>query len=101
MNYGIILNVLGGLLRFLGLIMAVPLFVAVYYGESPLPFIMAIAITGITGFILSYKYTSEGEWKKREGFAIVAFGWLAAALFGAIPFMLDGITPINAVFESM
>lgn len=101
MNFGIIFNVLGGLLRFLALIMAVPLFVAIYYGESPYPFVLAIVLTGITGVLLSYKYHSEGDWKKREGFAIVAFGWLAAALFGAIPFMLDGISPINAVFESM
>ncbi|WP_406659728.1 TrkH family potassium uptake protein [Methanolobus sp. ZRKC3] len=101
MNYGIVLNVLGGLLRFLGIIMTIPLLVAVYYNESLLPFILAIAITGITGFLLSYRHTSDGDWKKREGFAIVAFGWLAAALFGSIPFMLDGITPINALFESM
>ncbi len=101
MNFGIIFNVLGGLLRFLGLIMAIPLFVAIYYGESPQPFIFAVVLTGVTGFLLSYKYHAEGDWKKREGFAIVAFGWLAAALFGSIPFMLDGISPINAVFESM
>ena len=101
MNLGIIFNVLGGLLRFLGLIMAIPLFVAIYYGESPQPFVFAVVITGVTGFLLSYKYHAEGDWKKREGFAIVAFGWLAAALFGSIPFMLDGIAPINAIFESM
>jgi trk system potassium uptake protein TrkH len=101
MNYGIILNVLGGLLRFLGLIMAIPLLVAIYYGESPHPFLLTIVLTGVTGFLLSYKYHSNDDWTKREGFAIVAFGWLAAALFGSIPFMLDGISPINAVFESM
>jgi trk system potassium uptake protein TrkH len=101
MNYRIILNVLGGLLRFLGIIMAIPLLVAIYYGESPHPFVLAIVLTGVTGFLLSYKYHSDDDWKNREGFAIVAFGWLAAALFGSIPFMLDGISPINAVFESM
>lgn len=101
MNYSIILNVLGGLLRFLGLIMAIPLFVAIYYGESLSPFVFAIVLSGVIGFLLSYKYHSEGDWKTKEGFAIVAFGWLAAAFFGAIPFMLDGISPINAMFESM
>jgi len=38
---------------------------------------------------------------RKEGFAIVALGWLAAAFFGSIPFMLDGFSPLNAVFESM
>lgn len=101
MNYKIILNVLGGLLRFLGLIMVVPLLVAYYYDESLYPFIVAVVLTGFTGIILSLKYKSDEEWKAREGFAIVSFGWLAAAVFGAIPFVFDGITPLNAFFESM
>ena len=101
MKYEVILNVLGGLLRFLGAIMILPLLVAIYYGDSLYPFLTAVAITGLTGIVLSKRYNSSDEWKTREGFAIVALGWLAAAVFGAIPFMLDGISPINAIFESM
>ena len=101
MNNKIVLNVLGGLLRFLGLIMVVPLLVAYYYDESLYPFIVAVLITGLTGIILSLKYKSDEDWKTREGFAIVALGWLAAATFGAIPYVFDGITPLNALFESM
>ena len=101
MNYKIVLNVLGGLLRFLGLIMVVPLLVAYYYNESLYPFIVAVVITGLTGIILSLKFKSDEDWKTREGFAIVAMGWLAAAAFGAIPFVFDGIAPLNALFESM
>jgi len=101
LNHGVVLNVLGALLRFLGAIMVVPLLVALYYGDSLYPFLAAVIITGLTGILLSYKYKSTDEWKAREGFAIVAFGWLAAAIFGSIPFMLDGFSPINAIFESM
>ena len=101
MNYKIVLNVLGGLLRFLGLIMVVPLLVAYYYDESLYPFIVAVVVTGLTGIILSLRYKSDEDWKTREGFAIVAMGWLAAAAFGAIPFVFDGIAPLNALFESM
>ncbi|MDD2438991.1 MAG: TrkH family potassium uptake protein, partial [Methanosarcinaceae archaeon] len=63
-------------------------------------FLVAILITSLVGFLL-LKYKSEGDWLLKEGFAIVALGWLAAALFGAIPFVLDGISPLNALFESM
>ncbi|MGP8319177.1 MAG: TrkH family potassium uptake protein [Methanosarcinaceae archaeon] len=101
MNYKTVLNVLGGLLRFLGLIMIVPLFVAYYYGEPLYPFSIAVAVTGLTGIVLSLAYKSDEEWKQRDGFAIVAMGWLAAAIFGAIPFLFDGISPLNAIFESM
>ena len=101
MNHGVILNVLGGLLRFLGAIMIIPLLVSFYYGDPLYPFLVAVVITGLTGILLSHRYKEPEEWKVKEGFAIVAFGWLAAAIFGSIPYMLDGISPINALFESM
>jgi trk system potassium uptake protein TrkH len=101
MNKAVIFNVIGGVLRFLGLVMMIPLLVAVYYNEPLLPFAVAVAITGAIGIMLSMRYRVEGDWKIKEGFAIVAFGWLSVALFGSIPFMLDGISPINALFESM
>ncbi len=38
----------------------------------------------------------------KEGFGIVTFSWLAAAVFGAIPFVwVGGLSPVNAVFETM
>ncbi len=100
MNFRVVLYALGGVLRLLGLIMLVPLGVAYYYGESLTPFLVSILITTLTGFLL-LSYKTEEEWMRKEGFAIVALSWLAAAVFGAIPFMLDGISPLNAVFESM
>ncbi|SFM15036.1 TrkH family potassium uptake protein [Methanolobus profundi] len=81
--------------------MMVPLLVAFYYGDPLYPFLVAVVVTGLTGILLSYRYKEADEWKIREGFAIVAFGWLAAAAFGSIPYMLDGISPVNALFESM
>ena len=35
--------------------------------------------------------------------AVVGLGWLLAALFGALPFYLSGVTPLfaDAYFESM
>ena len=80
--------------------MIIPLGVAYYYKESLTPFLVSILITALTGIIL-YSYKTEGDWARQEGFAIVAFGWLAAAVFGAIPFILVGISPLNALFESM
>lgn len=101
MNYTIIFNFAGNLLKFLSLVMVVPLLVAVYYGESLLPFGITIAITGILGIILSRVYRVEGEWKVKEGLAIVVFAWITAAIFGSIPFMLEGVSVINSIFETM
>ena len=40
---------------------------------------------------------------RRDGFGIVTFGWLAAAVLGSLPFVLTGVItdPIAAVFETM
>lgn len=100
MNFKIVLYVLGGLLRLLGILMIIPLGVAYYYGEDLTPFIVSTLITTLVGFLL-LSYRTEDEWTRKEGFAIVALGWLAAAVFGAIPFVLEGISPINSLFESM
>lgn len=100
MNINVIFYVLGGLLRLLGIIMVIPLGVAYYYGESITPFLVSIVLTVLTGLIL-LSYKTDQDWMRKEGFAIVALGWLAAAVFGAIPFMIEGIHPLNALFESM
>lgn len=101
MNSAVVLSVLGTLLRFQGAIMLIPLLVAVYYNEYTMPFIVGIVLTEICGIFLWLRYKSDDEWKHREAFATVAFGWLTAAVFGTIPFIISGISPINALFESM
>lgn len=101
MNSAVVLSVLGTLLRFQGIIMIIPLLVAVYYNESTMPFIVGIVLTEIAGTFLWLRYKSDAEWKHREAFATVAFGWLTVTIFGTIPFIISGISPINALFESM
>ena len=101
MNSKVILNVLGTLLRFLGLMMIVPLILAFYYHESPVPFLVGIGLTEIAGIYLWSRYKSDDDWKLREAFAIVALSWLTAMIFGAIPFIVEGISPLNAFFETM
>ena len=57
-------------------------------------------VIGIIMFTLSKtkKYTLG----KREGFGIVTFGWTAAAIFGALPFMIVGdLFWYDAFFETM
>ena len=102
MKLDIIFSVLGRLILLLGAMMFMPLGVALYYGESPYPFSLSILFTISAGVLLSLRYLpSDDEWELREGFAIVAFGWLFIALFGSLPFLYEGVSPLNAFFESM
>lgn len=45
----------------------------------------------------------ETELSRREGFGVVAFGWIASSLAGAVPYVLSGVIPgwMAAVFETM
>jgi trk system potassium uptake protein TrkH len=100
MNNKAIFNALGKILVLLALTMIVPLFVAFYYREPLEPFIVSILITLFAGLLLT-SIKSDVEWQQKEALAIVALSWLAAAIFGAIPFLFEGVSFLDAVFETM
>ncbi|MCZ7361727.1 MAG: TrkH family potassium uptake protein [Candidatus Methanoperedens sp.] len=104
MNYRVVLNVLGTVTKFIGISMLVPLLVAVFYNEqdSVRIFLTTSILVFITGLVIEYLCRTQfDELTSRESIVIVAAGWFFSALFGAFPFMLSGISPIDAVFESM
>jgi trk system potassium uptake protein TrkH len=59
-----------------------------------------VTVCGLAMFLLT---RGSVELSRRDGFAIVALGWVAASLFGALPFVLTGVIPdpVSAVFETM
>ena len=83
-----------------------PIIVAAVYGEDTyrgflIPLFILLAIGVPTLFS-----KPEGEAKKiyaKEGFAIVAFAWLAMAAIGAIPFVITKSIPnyVDALFETI
>ena len=97
-----VFSVIGKVLILLALFQFIPLAIAFYYSEPLLPFLISIAVAGFFGLFLGY-YTKDKEedWSVRESYAIVALSWLFAAIFCAIPFMLFGLSPLNAFFEAM
>jgi trk system potassium uptake protein TrkH len=106
MRWRFILKIIGVLTLFFGLTMIFPLLVGLYYGDGSLiPLLESMGITVAAGLILYlifFKAQAEVI-SQREGMAIVAVGWTAVGLFGAIPFYLgDGyFTFTDAVFESV
>jgi len=104
MNYRVILNVLGTVIKFLGVSMLAPLLVALYYHEPGSIRIFAVSsvLAFVTGLLLENIFRSEfEELSHRESIVIVAMGWLLAAAFGCVPFLLVGISPIDSLFEAM
>lgn len=104
MNIPLVGRVLGFIVFFVGLFMAVPALFAWYYGGDDLAAILLSAgLTVGMGGVLVLVFRPKGELMVRDSFAIVALGWLLASTFGALPFHLSGYIPsfADAFFESM
>ncbi|MDD5723757.1 MAG: TrkH family potassium uptake protein [Syntrophales bacterium] len=107
MNSKNIAYILGTLVFFLGLTMLLPLFCSLYYKEGDASaFLYSIAISFCVGalFYVLFKPTNgKISLTHREGFLIVATGWLLAAAFGSLPYMFHGVLPhfSDAFFESI
>ncbi|MGD8293450.1 MAG: TrkH family potassium uptake protein [Desulfobacterales bacterium] len=106
MGWQFILKILGVLLLVFGLTMMFPLMAGLYFGDQNLvPLILSLIITVSVGLILIlvFRKARSEIINQREGMAIVAIGWTAVGLFGALPFYMgDGyFTFTDAVFESV
>ena len=103
-RFSSVFNILGLLQMFVGVFMLIPAGIAMYFGDGDLnAIIISSGVAGITGF-LTYKFTeSPDEIRPKEGFAIVTFGWMTAALYGSLPFYISGAMPsfIDCFFETM
>ena len=97
-----IFSIVGKILFMLALVQILPAALAFYYSEPVFPFLFSILVSGAFGLIFGYMTKDvEGDWTVRESYAIVAFSWLFSAVFCAVPFMMSGISPLNAFFEGM
>jgi len=112
MNYKSVVNVIGFILIFLGLSMAFSVGWSVYYKDVDLNFsrdcialLKAMGTTVLSGLILvlgTYSKKKKKELSIRDGFAIVALGWLFVAGFSALPFYFSSeISYVNSFFEAM
>jgi len=95
---------IGNLLLVEAACMLPSLLISLIYPESDATaFAAAIALTTAAGFLLSRLKSNTGGLYARDGFAIVALGWILLSAFGALPFLLSGAIPRveDALFESI
>ena len=104
MSLKLIFYTLGNLLICLAGTMLFPLAVGIYYhtrvGEVIRTdlgaFITSLIITLIVGLIFRFSFRArQVELGIREGFAVVASGWVTVALFGSLPYLLAGVFHID------
>ncbi len=105
MNFRMIGYILGWILTFEAMFMALPSAAAVIYGESALwSFLITAVACLIPGLpLILLKKPSNKRLYAREGCVIVSLSWIVLSLFGALPFVISGEIHsfIDAAFETV
>lgn len=103
-NILMLLRVVGWLLMIESIFMVIPCLVALFTdGESFLPFLLCIGITGGAGGLMTLIKPRSREMGKREAIMLTGFTWIVLSMFGMLPFMLYGthMSVTDAFFETM
>ena len=106
MNYKYLGKILGKIMILEGALMLMPLAVSLFYRESfthILAFLVPMLLLIGLGYLLQLPKPARNSLYQKEGFALTALVWLVMALFGAIPFVINGDIPnyFRACFEIM
>lgn len=104
MQYRSVFKVLGILIGIVGVTLLIPMFYALFTDFRDFwSFFYSALASILVGGLLALIPKSNRPFKNRDGFALVSFGWLAAGLSGALPFMLgdQAVSFTDAYFESI
>ena len=105
LNYKIIFHFLGLLLLFNGGFILIATIISLIYKDGVT---LELLLSGFTILILGsiimfYTRNHRKEMNKREGYIVVAFGWIVMSLSGSLPYMITETIPsfTDAFFETM
>lgn len=106
MNYRMVFNTTGKVLRVEGVLMLLPLLVSLIYREwiQVIAFSSTAIVVFIIGFLLAkFLKPKNALLFAKEGLVTVALAWISVSLFGAIPFVISKDIPnyIDALFETV
>jgi len=106
LNTRSVLHLIAYMLIVLAIAVAICWGIARYY-DDPLSAQHGLIYSGlimlVVGAALALATRGTINLSRRDGFGVVAFGWLAASIFGAMPYILSGVIPhpVSAIFETM
>ena len=103
MSYRMVGYLLGVILLIEGALLAVPMLMALLYGESLSPFILTILILLAVSVPALFLKPKENRFYAKDGFVCVAGAWILLSAFGALPFVFSGAIPsyFDAFFETV
>ena len=104
-NFKIVIHFFGLLLLFNGGFMLLSTLVSFLYQDGvTLPLLWSGISILLIGLLIMFTTKNHAkEMNKREGYIVVAFGWIVMSLSGTLPYLLTGTIPnfTNAFFETM
>ncbi len=105
MNKRLVARLLGEIMLIEAAAMLPALLIALGCGGGDAPAIaLSMVVTALLGLPLRlFVHPEDNDLRARDGFAVVALGWVLLSLFGALPLRLSGLFPtyVDAVFESV
>ncbi|TNE54969.1 MAG: TrkH family potassium uptake protein [Bacteroidetes bacterium] len=104
-NFGIVSNVIGVLLIVIGGFMLTALPFSFYFdsGDEADLFYSALITMAVGALLYVSRIQGNENIGKREGYLIVALGWLGISFCSTLPYLISGVMPDmhNAFFESV
>ena len=106
MRWHYVMRSVGAISVCISLTMLFPLAFSMYYDDGsawPLIQSMTLALSVGSAIFLIFRRSNQPHMSHRNAIAIVTFGWIAATVIGALPFLLSGTfdTFTDCIFESI
>ena len=108
MRLSLVVHVIGVVVRVFGLMFLAPLALALADGDyrDAQGFAVSLALTVAIGHLMRQAGGKSAEeavesMRRVEGLAVVSIAWLLIAVFAGLPYMWNGLGPIDSTFESM
>jgi len=89
-----------------GTIILLPVVVACFEAEytATVPFLVASVLSLSLGLLLRWNgrlHRNLDLLKRNEGLLIVTLSWIVCSMIGAVPYLFYGLSPLDALFESV
>jgi trk system potassium uptake protein TrkH len=106
MNVRAVAHLISYLILFVSLAIGSCALVSHVYGDGAeviRQLLSSAGLTGLLGGALCLGSRGPVQLTRKDGFAIVSFGWLAVGVVGALPYILTGAIshPVDALFETV
>lgn len=93
--------VMGYVFLLLGASLILPGSMAIGLDEDPAPFMLLVPFLTFLGAVMILLFRQDDSFKPIQGLLLVLLVWIAVFFVGMIPFMILGMTPLDALFESV